>query len=144
MLARRKRPIKRLLLVEDEALIALDTEHFLREAGFAVVATVDRAEDAAAVLAAGPVDLVITDMGLADGGSGLDVVRGAGEAGVPVLIVTGACPLDTAEGAIGCLAKPYSRNGLLKAIAAIEARLDGEDGASVPVPPGLVFYEAGS
>lgn len=139
-----KRPIRRLLLVEDEALIALDTECFLEEAGFAVVATVDRAADAAAVLAAGPVDLVITDMRLAEGGSGLDVARGAREAGVPVLLVTGACPQGAAEGAIGCLAKPYSHEGLLKAIAAIEARLDGEHGVPAPVPPGLRLYEAGS
>ena len=46
LFARRKRLISRLLLVEDEPLVAFDTEHFLREAEFEIVATVDRVADA--------------------------------------------------------------------------------------------------
>ena len=39
---RKRRVITRLLVVEDEPLVAFDTEHLLTEEGYEVVATVDR------------------------------------------------------------------------------------------------------
>ena len=41
LFVKRKRLIERILLVEDEPLVAFDTEHFLTHEGFEVVATVD-------------------------------------------------------------------------------------------------------
>lgn len=85
LFARRKRLISRLLLVEDEPLVAFDTEHFLREAEFEIVATVDRVADALAVIAEpSEIDLVLVDISLADG-SGVDVARAAHRVGIPVL-----------------------------------------------------------
>ena len=48
---RKKRSIVRLLVVEDEPLVAFDTEHLLTEQDYEIVATVDRVSDAVAVLA---------------------------------------------------------------------------------------------
>ncbi|PTS91133.1 response regulator [Sphingomonas sp. HMWF008] len=126
LFGKKKRRIVRLLLVEDEPLVAFDTEHFLREAEYEVVATVDRVADALAVIERGvEIDLVLVDISLADG-SGIDVARAAHGAGVPVLFVTGACPEGGREVAAGCLAKPYAQRDLLTAIAAIEAVLGGK------------------
>jgi DNA-binding response OmpR family regulator len=125
LFGRKKRRIEQLLLVEDEPLIAFDTEHFLRDAGFHIVATVDTILDAGRVIEGEDgLDLVLADINLADG-SGIDVARTAAARGVPVLFVTGNFPDEARHLAAGCLAKPYQQRDLLAAIAAIEAALDG-------------------
>ncbi|AGH48046.1 MULTISPECIES: response regulator [Sphingomonadales] len=134
----RARAIRRLLIVEDEPLVAFDSEHFLSDVGYHVVATVDRATLAVKVLKREPVDLVLADVKLS-AGSGLDVARVALEQGVPVLFVTGTCPPGASDFAVGCLAKPYSHRGLKAAIEAVENRLSG--GRARRLPAGLVLYD---
>ena len=132
LFGRKKRRITRLLVVEDEPLVAFDTEHFLTDAGFTIVATVDRVADATALLDSGTgIDLVLVDVSLADG-SGLDVARAAGGHEVPVLFVTGNCPVEAQEIAAGCLAKPYAQRDLLGAIQAIDATLTGDTPKRLP------------
>lgn len=137
---RKKRRIVRLLVVEDEPLIAFDTEHVLTDASYTIVATVDRVVDAIEVLRAGdPIDLVLVDVRLADG-SGVDVAQVAGEAGVPVLFVTGHCPAEAMTLAAGWLAKPYQLRDLLGAIEAIDATLSGD--RPKRLPSGFQLFEA--
>ena len=134
---RKQRVLERLLLVEDEPLVAFDNEHVLSDAGYRVVATVDRVADALDVLAEGGVDLVLVDVNLADG-SGVDVARAARKGGVPVMFVTGACPPEAIELAAGCLSKPYNPRTLLTAIGAIEAGLQGNPPKRLP--PGFTLF----
>jgi len=125
MFGRKKRLIVRLLVVEDEPLIAFDTEHLLTDASYEIVATVDRVADAVAVLRSeAEVDLVLVDVNLADG-SGIDVARAAAEAEVPVLFVTGNFPAEATPLAAGCLDKPFQQRDLIGAIEAIEAQIAG-------------------
>jgi len=132
LFGKKKRRIARVLVVEDEPLVAFDTEHLLGDGGFEIVATVDTVADAMAALAAEqPVDLVILDINLSDG-SGVDVARAASEAGVQVLFVTGQCPADARSFAAGCLAKPYGQRDLLHAVQAIEAVLEGTKPKKLP------------
>ena len=136
---RRKRRIERLLVVEDEPLVAFDTEHSLQEAGYTIVATTDRVADAVELIASGrAVDLVLLDMKLADG-DGMDVARAAYARAIPALFVTGNCPPEAQAFAAGCLAKPYAQRDLLAAIEAVEAVADGR--APTRVPPGLRLFE---
>lgn len=140
LFGRKKRRISRLLIVEDEPLVAFDTEHFLREAEYEIVATVDRVADALAVLRRpGDVDLVLVDVRLSDG-SGIDVARAAHAAGVPALFVTGQSPDGGHAVAAGCLAKPYSQRDLIAAIGVIEAVTEGKEPKRVP--PGLTLFGA--
>lgn len=126
LFGRKKRRIERVLVVEDEPLVAFDTEHFLTGEGFTIAATVDTMADALRVIAADhALDLVLADINLADG-SGVDVARAARERGLPVLFVTGSFPEDARALAAGCLAKPYPQRDLLAAIGAIEAVLEGD------------------
>ena len=67
LFARRQRLIRRILIVEDEPLVAFDTERLLGEGGYDVVATVDNFADARAVIAGDPLDLVLTDAPVAPG-----------------------------------------------------------------------------
>jgi DNA-binding response OmpR family regulator len=130
--ARKKRRIERLLVVEDEPLVAFDTEHFLTDAAFEIVATVDRVADACALIDGGAaIDLVLVDVQLADG-SGLEVARMAQGKGVPVLFVTGSFPPEASEIAHGHLAKPYAQRDLLAAIRAVESQLDGKKPKRLP------------
>jgi len=132
MFGRKKRRISRLLLVEDEPLVAFDAEHLLSEEDYQIVATVDRVAHAVRIIGeAGEIDLVLVDIELADG-SGLDVARAAAARGIPVLFVTGNCPGDAEALAFGCLAKPYSQRALLGAIRAVEASLDGRAPGRLP------------
>lgn len=135
---RRQRSRSRILIVEDEPLVAFENEHFLGEAGYEVVATVDRCADALAALERGGIDLVVTDVRLSGEGSGIDVARAAGAQGLPVLFVTGACPEEARELAVGCLAKPYPARDLLAAIEAVEDKAAGR--APRRVPKGLSLF----
>ena len=139
LFGRKPRQIARLLLVEDEPLIAFDNEHFLSDAKFDVVATVDRVVDAVRAIGTGDaVDLVLLDVALADG-SGVEVARVAQAQGVAVLFVTGNLPGDAAKFADGCLSKPYNQRDLLLAIAAIEARRAGRPVKKLPT--GLQLFD---
>jgi DNA-binding response OmpR family regulator len=132
LFGKRQRRITRLLIVEDEPLVAFDTEHLLTDEGFEVVATVDRVSDAVALVGDGQaIDLVLADVELADG-SGVEVARAAQDKGIPVLFVTGSCPPDAAALAAGCLAKPFAQRDLLAAIGAIDAKLDGRRPRKLP------------
>jgi len=125
LFGRKKRRIERLLVVEDEPLVAFDTEHFLTGEGFTIGATVDLVAEALEAIASDDaLDLVLVDVNLADG-SGVEVARAAHARGIPVLFVTGHCPGEARALAAGCLAKPYPQRDLLAAIAAIEAVIDG-------------------
>ena len=139
MFGRKKRHIVRLLLVEDEPLVAFDNEHSLSDAGFEIVGTVDRVAAALVAMADGEgLDLVIADVQLADG-SGVDVARAARAVGVPVLFVTGLRPHGAEALAEGWLAKPYAPKDLVGAIQAIEARIAGKSVRKLPA--GLELFE---
>jgi DNA-binding response OmpR family regulator len=136
---RKKRRIERLLVVEDEPLVAFDNEHVLTEAGFTIVGTTDRVADAVAEIASGKaIDLVLVDVNLTDG-TGLDVARAAFARAIPALFVTGHCPPEAETFAAGCLDKPYAPRDLLGAIEAIEAA--GEGRSPKRMPAGLRLFE---
>lgn len=132
LFGKRQRHLGRVVIVEDEPLIAFDNERFLSDEGFAVVGTFDRAADAVTLIRRGtPVDLVLADVNLSQG-SGIDVARAAHERGIAVLFVTGACPGHARALANGCLAKPYTQRDLLAAIEVIDAVLTGDKPRRVP------------
>ena len=132
LFGKKARRITRLLIVEDEPLVAFDTEHFLIEEGFTVVATTDSVAEAIGHLGGRkPIDLVLADLGLRDG-DGADVARAAQAKGVPVLIVTGRRLDEVAPVGLGCLSKPYPQRDLLRAIAIVETLLDGKTPRRVP------------
>jgi len=132
LFGKKQRRITRLLIVEDEPLVAFDNEHFLTEEDFVIVGTVDRASDAIALLSNGkPIDLVLVDISLAEG-NGIEVARAARERGVHAMFVTGDCPAGGEDVALGCLSKPYPQRTLLTAIRAIELALDGKPPKRLP------------
>ena len=139
LFGKRERLIRRILVVEDEPLVAFDNEHLLGEAGYEVVGTVDNLTDATRLIAEEEIDLVLSDVGLNGDGDGMDVARAAAARGVPVLFVTAAPPPEAHGLGLGCLAKPYSSKGLKAALEAIDNKLQGK--SSKRLPAGLSLYE---
>ncbi len=151
LFGKRKAMVKRILIVEDEPLIAFDNEVMIGDAGYTVVATVDRAADALAILdrelaAAEPgeeeddergVDLILTDISLAGERNGMELAREAAARGVPVLFATGNPPADPGDLALGHLLKPYTERTLKAALKAVDRALAGEEVKEVE---GLVLY----
>jgi DNA-binding response OmpR family regulator len=138
---KRERQIRRILLVEDEPLVAFDNEHLLTEYGYEVVATVDNLEAAREVIENQELDLVLTDVRLNGDGDGTGVARIAKVQGVPVLFVTGHCSDEHQTLGLGCLAKPYSEKVLKEALDALDGHLQGRK--LKKLPPQLTIYEGG-
>lgn len=132
----------RILVIEDEALVALEIEAFLASAGHRVVGVAeDRVSATELVRRMEPrPDLALVDMRLANGASGLQVAADLAALGIAVLFVTGNCPAERGQGlAIGCLHKPFTEAELLAAVATAQAVLHRQP---MPrrLPSGLHLY----
>ena len=108
---------KRVLIVEDEILVALDLEDALTDAGYKVVGiAADRHE---AMALACDVDVALVDVNLRDGPTGVAIgFTLAEDHGVQVLFLT-ANPSsvgDTGRRAVGCLSKPCAPASICEAI----------------------------
>jgi two-component system, response regulator PdtaR len=139
LFGRSERAISRILIVEDEPLVAFDNEHLLGECGYEVVGTVDNLADAVKAIGEEEIDLILSDIKLNGDGDGLDVARAAAAKGVPVLFVTGNSPIEARSLGIGCLAKPYTGKVLKAALEALDRKLRGK--AVKRLPAGLSLYE---
>ena len=138
LFGKRERAIKRILIVEDEPLVAFDNEHLLGEAGYEVVSTVDNLADALEVLEGEELDLIVSDVTLRGEGDGIDLARAAAAKEVPLLFVTGNCPIEARSLSIGCLANPYSEKALKAALEALDDQLQGKKVKKLPA--GLSLY----
>ena len=112
--------IKRLLIIEDDPLVAFDNERTLKHSGYDIVATVDSGEAAVPIIGAEQIDALVLDLGLAGHMTGREVARLARDRGIAVLLVTGQCPEDAADIAVACLGKPHSASALVAALRAVE------------------------
>ncbi|HYD65736.1 response regulator [Azospirillum sp.] len=103
------------LVVEDDALVRLTTLEMLDDLGHHALEAAD-AEEALEVLARVPVDVLLTDVGL-PGMSGSDLAEEARrrKPGIAVVMATGYAGFSHPGAAT--LPKPYSREGLQRALA---------------------------
>ena len=127
LFGRRKRIAKRILIVEDEPLVAFDNENMLGDHGYEIVATVDDYDRAIEVLdSEDEVHLILSDVRLKSERTGLDLARHAKSKGIPTLFATGQEHDGAHEVAVGCLMKPYSERQLVKAIECVDLHLQNE------------------
>lgn len=133
----------RILIVEDEYLVAADLEASLEELGYAS-AGIAPDLDTALFLAASKPDLALVDIHLRDGQTGpLIAERLAHDHGIPVLFVTAnpRMALDASPlGVIGVLNKPCREEVVAAAVA---YALQSKDGAPLLSPPsGLTLMQS--
>lgn len=109
----------RILVVEDEALIALELEYLLEDLGHVTVGVANSSAEAIALGRTMSPDVALVDIHLIDGPTGVDVARTlSADQRTTVLFMTAnskRIPPDFA-GAIGVIAKPYSERVVANAL----------------------------
>ncbi len=127
----------RVIVVEDEAVLAMDLEAMVEDSGHLKVADGASLPDVAAIPTDAAPDLVFVDMQLAEKSTGLGVCEHVKERWPNAVIVfvtanPNKVPEDFA-GAHGLIAKPFSRSGFLRVMAFLsEALLDPPPKAPTP------------
>ena len=120
----------RILVVEDESAIRLALSGLLKKDGYEV-AIAASAEAALALLASETFDLVLTDLTLGDGKSGLDVLAASPDAPVVVITAHGSEKVAVAAmkaGAADYIPKPFDNDELRLVVARLldRTRLERE------------------
>jgi CheY-like chemotaxis protein len=109
-----------ILIVEDEAIIAMDLEMMIEEAGHRVIADAASLHDVKALNRDLRPHIALVDMQLAQGTNGLDVAQLIRERWTETCVVfVTANPKQIPDhycGAHGVIPKPFSRLGLLSAL----------------------------
>jgi len=117
----------RVLLVEDEALVAMMIQECLAEFGYQVVGPICTASEAAAKAKDGPLEAAVLDINLGDGAV-YPIADMLAARGVPFIFVTGydADSVDARFRKIPILQKPIEREMLKKAfVVAAQASVSG-------------------
>lgn len=107
----------RVLVLEDEFLIAVDLVQMLEEIGMRVVgpaATIDAALD---LVAAEPVDVAILDLNI-NGRRSDPVAAALADRGIPFILATGYDDAGAAGGAVAVVRKPYGQAVIARALSA--------------------------
>lgn len=130
----------RILLVEDEALLALQLEMLIADLGHEPVGHAMGSRDAIELFRLTQPDVALVDIHLLDGPTGVDVARTMrNEADVLVMFITANAqriPGDFA-GATGAIEKPYTAHGFTAALRFIEQLVRG--GPVANQPPGVTL-----
>jgi DNA-binding response OmpR family regulator len=79
----------RVLLLEDDPLIALDLETFLRDLGAEVVIAAGATEPALRVALTTPLDAALLDIQVGDGFGGIDLGRQLKTLGIAIIFISG-------------------------------------------------------
>lgn len=109
----------RILIIEDEALVAMELRFVLEDLGHEVIATAADAKSARIVAAENDIDLALVDIHLSDGPTGIDLGRELGqEMGVTVLFMTANPGMvrEGVAGTIGVLSKPTDERAVQTAV----------------------------
>lgn len=124
----RPAPSPRILVVEDEGIVAADIEHTLVELGYEVAGACASAEDALHKASQLPVDLVLMDIRIQGALDGVDTAELLRERfGIPVIYLTAHAEPDTVARAArtepqGYLLKPFKQAELQTSITIALAR----------------------
>jgi PAS domain S-box-containing protein len=115
---------RRVLLVEDEPLIAMGVAELLASFGYDVVETHNATEAQAALRAGPPIDVLLTDLGLPDM-EGIELAEWCRteSPGVPIVFSTGRSDFEApaslaAGGPVGVVTKPFNALTLRRALEA--------------------------
>lgn len=128
---------RRVLIVEDQAILGMELEYVLAQAGHEVVGVAVDMRQALSLADSTKPELAVVDINLRDGPTGGNVAQAMAAMGVTVLFATAEPDLipEQFAGAYGVVTKPYSGPSVRLAVAYCLALRDGEDPG--PVPPHL-------
>lgn len=129
----------RILVVEDEMLVAIEMEAILGDLGYECVGIAPDLDTAAAYFDE-RLDLALVDLNLRDGLTGPQIGARLSEKGVPVIFVT-ANPAqlgDGVAGTIGVITKPTDEMVVGEAVRYALGRSENDN--SVSAPPQLRLF----
>ena len=128
----------KILIVEDEMLVALELESILAESGFEPVGIAPDLYTAEEYFGE-PIDLALVDLNLRDGLTGPQIGKLLGEKGVTVLFLTANPRMlgDGIAGAIGVLTKPTDTETVRRAV---NYALGVRQGVAVEPPAALKLF----
>ncbi|MDB5455225.1 MAG: hypothetical protein JWP92_810 [Caulobacter sp.] len=135
---------KTLMIVEDEALVAMVLKNELEDAGYQVLDLTDRHAEALAVAKTRTPDLALVNIQLGGRDDGIVLAEHLKALGIPVLLISGQVSRASSAQtvAIASLPKPYDAADMVLAVAYLLARMEGDH--APPKPSGLqVFDEDG-
>jgi CheY-like chemotaxis protein len=124
-MSNRSQPV-RVLIVEDEAIIAADLQLMLRRLGYEAVGTVTTGEDAVRQARELRPDVVLMDVQLAGSMNGIDAAHAIRrEHNAAVVYVTAFSRIAVADLQAGyrCIGKPFTRGDLKLALEEARAEL---------------------
>lgn len=127
--------MKRVLIVEDEFMVALELESVLEDLGYQVVGIASDSTTASQLAELSP-DVALVDFNLGDGPTGGLVGQQLGKLGISVVFTTANPALlgTGVPGTVGVLSKPYDANQVEDSLEFLSGHL------SAP-PPSLVVFE---
>jgi DNA-binding response OmpR family regulator len=133
-----------LMIVEDEALVAMVLRDELEAAGYKVLDLTDRHAEALKVAQAEKPHLALVNIRLAGRDDGIELSEHLKALGIPVLLISGQVSRASSAKtvAIGSMPKPYDAAEMVLAVAYLLARLKGD--ASLPRPPQLEVLDEDS
>lgn len=133
--------IARILIIEDEALVAMELRFILEDLGHQVVGVAATARAARDLVRENDVDLALVDIHLSDGPTGIALGRELGQdMGVSVLFMTANPGMvrEGVAGAIGALSKPTDEQAVETAVDYALRRRHGQPAEYAP--PGLQLF----
>lgn len=131
----------RILIIEDEALVALELRFVLEDLGHDVVGVAADSRQAEDIIKSSDVDLALVDIHLSDGPTGIELGRHLGEDhSVAVLFMTANPGMvrNGVAGTIGVLSKPTDERAVR---TAVDYALGKRAGTPPPMaPPELQLF----
>ncbi len=125
----------RVLIVEDEVLVAWMLADCLEGAGHEVVGPAATVAEALAVCEAAPPELAVLDVNLRAGSTGVDLARALSERWGVLAIFASAQAVEARRArdiALGCIRKPYAPQTVLRGVEVAREVMDGRTPTHVP------------
>jgi DNA-binding response OmpR family regulator len=125
----------RVLVIEDEALVAMLIEEMVAETGSELVGSAHTLRDGIDIARSAPADVALLDLNLR-GELAYPVADALRERGIPVVFTTGYGSIRVPERFRNCplLEKPFNRHSLARALAAVLREGGGPSTGVVALP----------
>ena len=125
----------KVLLVEDEPLIAMNLAAEIEDMGYEVLGPAHSIESALGLIVNARPDLALLDIDLAQAGDGIVIAKVLSAKGIPAVFVSGQTEVACSNShlAIGYISKPYEPVDVVNSIAVVDAIVHG----LTPPPPAV-------
>jgi len=132
-----------ILVVEDDAVLAMVSALALEEAGHTIVGLVHDTKSFQQLPELNGTDLALVDINLAGGNEGLEIARKLHQDQIPVLFISGqlSAARENTHLALGLLRKPYEVEDLLDSVEYVHNASLGT-GAATTQPSALEIFES--